>query len=471
MHERPRITSRKRRKGVDVRPGAVRKARLEAGLSLASLAGEELSRQQIHHVETGRSRPSLDTLQRIAAKTGKPLSYFMAESGTTSARGHRLRRNLYRLELLCLREEWEQAVAYGLKVITERPDQRFLANARALLGQAYVHLVQPEPAVENLRLAMTFAEYHQDEWLLVECMDWTAMARWIQGDGSALSVAVEALRRCRQLEHRVPGVESRILEHIGAIHMGRQDWKEAVRCYEAATRSDAGARTLRRTARMYDNLSQAYEALGEAEKSAAYAHRAIALYARERELRAVAREESGLAELLIREGQLSVAEHLLDRSLQDYASAEAERWAVSFVLRAYGELYLLQGRFEESERFLRDGIEAARRLDELLPLALLQQTLGQLEARRERWEEAERAYGEALRILGELQVPDALRLCHLEYAELLRARGRAEDAAEHYSRAARIGAAASPPTLLLPQHLLLGRTAESRPGSAPEAVK
>lgn len=57
----------------------VREARLEAGLSLAQLAGDDVSRTFIHFVEQGRSRPSQPVLALIARRTGKPISYFMPQ--------------------------------------------------------------------------------------------------------------------------------------------------------------------------------------------------------------------------------------------------------------------------------------------------------------------------------------------------------------------------------------------------------
>ena len=58
-------------------PIRVREARLEAGLSLAQVAGDDVSRTFIHFVEQGRSRPSKAVLSLIARRTGKPISYFM----------------------------------------------------------------------------------------------------------------------------------------------------------------------------------------------------------------------------------------------------------------------------------------------------------------------------------------------------------------------------------------------------------
>jgi transcriptional regulator with XRE-family HTH domain len=52
---------------------------MDAGLSLAELADGQVTKNAIHLIETGRSRPSATTLAHIARMTGKPLSYFLAE--------------------------------------------------------------------------------------------------------------------------------------------------------------------------------------------------------------------------------------------------------------------------------------------------------------------------------------------------------------------------------------------------------
>lgn len=69
--------SGQRRIGVSVIPERVRQARKEAGLSLAEVAGGEVTRVAIWYIETGRTRPSLATLRLIAERTGKPIEFFM----------------------------------------------------------------------------------------------------------------------------------------------------------------------------------------------------------------------------------------------------------------------------------------------------------------------------------------------------------------------------------------------------------
>jgi len=65
-----------RHRGIDVVPGRVRAARNEAGLSLAELAGKDITKVAIWYIEQGRTRPSARTLDLIAERTRKPVSYF-----------------------------------------------------------------------------------------------------------------------------------------------------------------------------------------------------------------------------------------------------------------------------------------------------------------------------------------------------------------------------------------------------------
>jgi transcriptional regulator with XRE-family HTH domain len=62
--------------GVSIIPSRVRQARTERGLSLADLAGSEVSRAFIHQLEQGLARPSLQILELVAHRTGKPVTYF-----------------------------------------------------------------------------------------------------------------------------------------------------------------------------------------------------------------------------------------------------------------------------------------------------------------------------------------------------------------------------------------------------------
>src|SRR5437660_11332730 len=122
--EAGRRAGRPRSRGVDLRVGSVRQARQEAGLSRARLAEPELTRGAIYLIETGRSRPSMPTLQLIAARTGRPLSYFLAsplasESGREAAL---LSTSLVEAEGLRLAGRLEQAAERCETVLAQAGD-------------------------------------------------------------------------------------------------------------------------------------------------------------------------------------------------------------------------------------------------------------------------------------------------------------------------------------------------------------
>ena len=62
----------------------LRQARLDANLSQRALCGEEITRNMLSRIENGVARPSMKTLQYLAARLGKPVSYFLEETAVVS---------------------------------------------------------------------------------------------------------------------------------------------------------------------------------------------------------------------------------------------------------------------------------------------------------------------------------------------------------------------------------------------------
>src|SRR5262249_61350573 len=100
----PGCGGRRRRPGLPARPGGLRAAGLEAGLSRCQGASGQISRTAVFLAETGKARPTLPTVQPIAARTGKSLEYFLEGDGMGGAA---LRPDLERLRELAVRERWD----------------------------------------------------------------------------------------------------------------------------------------------------------------------------------------------------------------------------------------------------------------------------------------------------------------------------------------------------------------------------
>ena len=62
----------------------LKQARLEAGLSQRQLCGEEITRNMLSLIENGSAKPSMTTLQYLAARLGKTVSYFLEETAVLS---------------------------------------------------------------------------------------------------------------------------------------------------------------------------------------------------------------------------------------------------------------------------------------------------------------------------------------------------------------------------------------------------
>ena len=62
----------------------LKQARLEAGLSQRQLCGEEITRNMLSLIENGSAKPSMKTLQYLAGKLGKSVSYFLEETAVLS---------------------------------------------------------------------------------------------------------------------------------------------------------------------------------------------------------------------------------------------------------------------------------------------------------------------------------------------------------------------------------------------------
>jgi transcriptional regulator with XRE-family HTH domain len=55
----------------------IKNARFAAGLSQRQLCGDVITRNMLSLIESGRARPSMDTLAYLAQRLGKPMGYFL----------------------------------------------------------------------------------------------------------------------------------------------------------------------------------------------------------------------------------------------------------------------------------------------------------------------------------------------------------------------------------------------------------
>jgi tetratricopeptide (TPR) repeat protein len=431
-----------RRKGVAVREGSVRQARLEARLSLAQVAADQLSRTAIHLIENDRVKPSLETLRLIARKTQKPLEFFLLDpDGQPDLTEPQ--RELRELERLTLVRDFDAVVKLGLALVAKKWSDDDAALVHSYLGQAYCRLVQPQEALMHLPMARAHFERQDDEWSAVDALDWEASAWGLLDDPKGLLVANHALERCRKLEPRPPQLEARILGHIANMFIATRSWTLAISHYEAAVKAASAVKDLLQMAKMHHGLGNAYQHLHQPTKARQHLDKALALYSIESDLSAVYRVESDLGYLLLQEGQVDSAEQHFLKAFAGAEELSIDRRGRGYVLANLADVNLRKGRLDDARRYLTQAAHAAEAFGERVCLGQVHILEGQLEERLGGTHAADQHFGTAIEILGELDMPNRLRDCHMEYAQLLDERGDVTAAARHWKLAAEIGKSAA----------------------------
>jgi tetratricopeptide (TPR) repeat protein len=422
---------RRRLPGVALRPGAVKQARQDAGLSLAQVGRGHVTAPAIYLIETGRTRPSLPTLEHIAQRTGKPVEFFLADpAGTTDESQARLTE----LEAMVAEGRFEQAVNLGGSLLELGTSAFRLGRIRYFLATAYLQLGQSERGATLLREARGHFEAINDGVMLAECLGAEAVLAAASRQRDAVELAERALQVCRSLSPVPLPVEARLLGILATAHVANRDWDRAVEQYEAAIQASGSLFDLKRLAHVYSELGTAYHDLGQIDTASRYATRSVALLEILRDRVSLARAENNLALIMIARGDAAGARKHLDRSI-DLSDDSGDSIGHSGVLLSLCELCLQENKIEQASEFAEQALVLAGRLNESTNVAEAHLWLGRIADRRGDPETTDREFEIAIRSLEQLGLRDRLFQFHGSYAEILERRGDLAEAYMHMKRA------------------------------------
>src|SRR3984893_2051436 len=410
---------RGRRKGVEIKPGTAKQARLEAGLSLGQVAGNDISRTAIYFVETGKAKPSMDTLKLIAARTGRPLDYFLLRPSTMEPRSTA---GSAEIERLITEGDAAGALVAGSAALEGEREPEVVARIKYLMANAHLRLAQP---VQGRRLASSArAHFEQTEDLLMtaECLGSEASAAYLMQDPGDLPLAQGARATCRLLKP-VPAItESRLLAVLGGVHATNQNWDAAIAAYEEAIEAGHVPHCLRRLSLMFSGLSQAYTETGHLNQAGHYAKKAIAIHETLNDRLSLARSENNLGLMLLHAGETIKARSHLERAMQLFKETGVEHTRAPIVL-SMCELAIAESDLDGADGFANEALQLATRLDEEVWAAQSHVWLARVAVARRDEVTADAEFQTAFEMLEKAQVNDRLSRAHGEYAELLEARG------------------------------------------------
>ena len=437
-------STRRRLPGVTLKPGAVKQARHDAGLSLAQVGKGHVTAPAIYLIETGRTRPSLPTLEHIAQRTGKPVEFFLADPGGTT---DETQAALADLESMVAVGRYTDAINLGQSLLNLGTSAYRLGRIRYFLAMSFVQLAQPGKAVGLLAEARAHFEAINDSVMLAECLGAEASLAYLTQRPNALELAEKALAVCRSLTPIPTPTEARLLGILATAHVANFEWDKAVEYYKEAIEVAGSYFDLRGLAKMYSGLSSAYQEMGQIDIAARYATRSVTLLEVLRDRVSLARSENNLGLILMARGDLDAARGHLDRSLELSEDADLEVGR-SHVLLSLCELCLREGNLEQAQAFAREALLLAERLQEEPNVAEAHMWLGRIADKVNDHPTADYEFALAIRGLEQLGTNERLFQCHGIYAEVLERRGDVAQAYVHMKKALQ----ASRPGALLHGH-------------------
>jgi tetratricopeptide (TPR) repeat protein len=392
---------------------------MDAGLSLAQVAGSELTRQAVHLIESGKVRPTARSLRYLSRRLGVLESTLLAPPPPGSD-------DLVINELAagCERQEYDRVADEALLLVALDASPRLLAYAHHHAGLALYRLGRPGEAVIHLRAARErFEALGSAEWA-AESMDWEAFALNMMEDPEALRVGRMALRRYRSVDARRPEVEARMLQHLGSICYGRRDYRRGCAYYDAALCIDGGVRELSTIARAYHGLGMCHLGLHDLRQAAELLFKAVTLYEAEQRIapgpvrQDRPRAENDLGMVAMAQGDLERAEELFQAALEHYEAAGIERLQ-GHTLLGLGELRQRQGRLDDALPLVLRAIDRASALDETFTVIAGHQQLGELRAARGEHEQADASFRHALALCAEAALDERTVECSRAYQRVL----------------------------------------------------
>jgi tetratricopeptide (TPR) repeat protein/DNA-binding XRE family transcriptional regulator len=412
---------RGRRRGVEIKPGTVKQARSDAGLSLAQVAGGEISRTAIYFVETGKAKPSMETLKLIAARTGRPLDYFLSRPSTTEARSTA---NTAELERLVVTGDPKGALAAGEALLSAETDPEMVARIKFQMATAHLRLAHWVPARRIASTARTYFEQSGDLLMTAECLGSEASAAYMMQDPGALALAEGALATCRSL-NPVPSItESRLLGILGGVHTANHRWQAAIKAYEQSIAVGDVIQDLRRLSILYSGMSMAYQELNNIPQAAHYAQRAVTLHETLNDKIALARTENNLGIMLLREGEVARSRGHFERALRLFDETHADDGDKGALLLGICELELAESDPDDAARFAHEALAAASRVSAITTMADAHAWLGRIAELRGDVATADAEFAAAFEVLRQPGAsPGLMSRTYARYADILEARG------------------------------------------------
>jgi tetratricopeptide (TPR) repeat protein len=417
----------------------VRQLRIAKGLTQTELAGERFSKEYVSQIERGKTRPTGETIEWLAARLGVDQSFL--ETGVSSSERERVESVIARAEAALESNSYQDAVDELAQLGGALESVAVPAlQLRALLADSWgrMNLGEVREAIARLDAARqvveapTFSDVDRAEILYR-----LGVCRYkLSSIATAVALLSEALDLAERSGLPADRLRSSILGWRSRCYRRQRDWEAAREDVERALELAEGLNDRRTVAHHYFQASLIAERTGHWVLARSYAERAKAQYEELSDQANVGKLLNNLGGLNFQLGKPQEAiRHLKDayRVLLDVGS-EAD---AGYVVSSLAQVHLRTGEPKLAEEQARHALELlGDRLDVLDEIGNAQLVLGRSLLDQDRLDEADDLFKAAEASFEQLSSVSHRAAAWVAQGDLAVRRGDDRHAAHLYRRAA-----------------------------------
>jgi transcriptional regulator with XRE-family HTH domain/Tfp pilus assembly protein PilF len=433
-----------RRTAAPLRPtlgDRVRQLRIAQGLTQTELAGDRFSKEYVSQIERGKTRPTAETLEWLAARLGVDRTFL--ETGVSSTERDRVESVIVRAEATLEAHQYAEVipliagVADALKAVSA-PE----LELRALRTVAWARMYEGgvREAVKLLEGARTIAESAAfSDVDRADVLFRLGACRYkLSSIGTAVGLLTEALELADRSGLPCDRLRSLILEWRARCFQHQRDWVAAREDVERALELAEGVNDRYAMAQAHFQASVIAERNGRWVLARSHAERAKNLYEEIAHRANVGKLLNNLGGLNFLLGKPEEAKAYLKDAFRvalDVGSDMDAAYAVSSLAQVHlrtGELTLA----EEQARHALELLGAGEDVHVLQEVGNAQLVLGRALLQQERLDEAEQTFALAEETFSQVSLTSQLAAAWIAQGDLAARRGDDRKAARLYRRAA-----------------------------------
>jgi transcriptional regulator with XRE-family HTH domain/Tfp pilus assembly protein PilF len=417
----------------------LRQLRVSAGMTQSDLAGDRFSKEYVSQIERGKTRPTAETIEWLAARLGVDAG-FLANGVSADARG-RVETTLARAEALAEADQLDEAAELYVDIrtavlATGLPE----LEARTLSGHGRVLLYQAKPR-EALDLLVRARELSEGAGFSdverAEILFRTGVARYML---SSIATAIGLLSQALELAERsgmpCDQLRSQILHFRSRCYRRQRDFEAAREDVERALELAEGVSDRRTMGHLYFQASLLAEREGHWVLARNYAERAKAQYEEVSDRANVGRLLNNLGGLNFLLGKPEDAIRYLKDAFATALEVGSETDA-AYAVSSLAQVHLRTGSAQLAEEQARHALELlAGRVDLLDEIGNAQLVLGRALLEQDRLDEAESQFTAAQTSFDQLSSASHRAAAWVAQGDLATRRGDDRGAARLYRMAA-----------------------------------